>query len=49
MHINTDPAYRRTMDSNMAIGGSMGLDITMASVGGAGYSHHYGTQWQHVS
>lgn len=41
MHINTDPAYRRTMDSNMAIGGSMGLDITMASDGNAGHSDRY--------
>jgi hypothetical protein len=43
------PDCSRPMDLGKALETSLIIDITMASVGGAGYSHHYGTQWQHVS
>lgn len=38
MKINTDPCCRRTTDPNMVLGGSMALDITMASGGSTGHS-----------
>lgn len=38
MDVNTDPSYGRTIDSDMALGSGMGLDITLA-LGGKQASH----------
>ena len=47
--INTDPCYGRATDQDVALGGSMGLDITMASGSSTGRSHQAAPHLHHVS
>lgn len=38
-NINISPCSGRAMEPDMALGGNMGLDITMVSGGSTGYSN----------
>lgn len=41
MDVNTDPRCYRTMNPDMALGDSMGLDITMVPGGSEGQPYQY--------
>ena len=50
--INTDPDCSRATDADMALGFSLGLDITMAHSGSTGHSDQHGPRaptWTRVA
>lgn len=45
--MNTGPSCYRTMDLDMALGSSMGPDITKALGGSRGHPDQFGSQYQY--
>ena len=45
--INTDPSYSRASDPDMALSGSSGQNIAVASGGNTGYLDQFGPWQQH--